>query len=119
MKSISGALKLYLASYKEVKLFSAFSSDLDFATVIILNRGAKITELLKQKNFNPLTVEEQFVLLFAGLSGLLDNIETNKIKLLESFILEEFNKFEFFNEDANIGVIHTELTESLLDVINS
>jgi len=117
MKSISGTLKLFLASYKEVLTFSAFSSDLDLTTTILLNKGEKVTELLKQKNFSPMAVDEQFVVLFAGLNGLLDNIETSKILELESFILEKFKEFEFFDESAPIAIINEELKESLLDVI--
>jgi proton translocating ATP synthase F1 alpha subunit len=117
MKSISGKLKLFLASYKEVQTFSAFSSDLDLTTITLLNRGNKITELLKQRNFYPLSVDEQFVVLFAGLTGLLDEIEITKISDLENFILSQFKQYEFFDEDAQISVIHKELTESLIDVI--
>jgi len=117
MKSISGELKLFLASFKEVQTFSAFSSDLDLTTINLLNRGNKIIELLKQRNFYPLSVDEQFVVLFAGLNGLLDEIETSKISDLENFILGQFRQYEFFDEDASINVIHKELTESLVDVI--
>jgi F-type H+-transporting ATPase subunit alpha len=118
MKSISGALKLYLASYKEAQLFSAYSSDLDFSTTQLLNRGSKITELLKQKNFSPLDVDDQFVILFAGLTGLLDTIETIDVSNLETFILEKCQQFEFYDENEKIETIHSQLTESLIDVIS-
>jgi len=117
MKSISGALKLYLASYREVLAFSAFSSDLDIATTILLNRGAKITELLKQKNYSPMDVDSQFVILFAGLNGLMDHVETSKISDLETYIVDAFEKDDFFDYDASIGTIHEQLKESLVDVI--
>jgi F0F1-type ATP synthase alpha subunit len=118
MKSISGALKLYLASYKEAQIFSAYSSDLDFSTMQLLNRGAKITELLKQKNFSPLSVDDQFIVLFAGLCGLLDEIETVDIISLEGYILEKCQQFEFYDADEKIEIIHSQLTDSLVDVIN-
>ena len=118
MKSISGPLKLFLASYNEVKSFSAFSSDLDINTLETLNRGAKITELLKQKNYSPMDVDSQFVVLFAGVSGLLDDIEITKIADLEAFILSKFSLYEFYDEEESVEIIHAQLKESLIDVIN-
>jgi len=118
MKSISGSLKLFLASYKEVLTFSSFSSDLDITTINLLNRGSKVSELLKQKNYNPLNIEEQFVILFAGLNGLLDNVDVIYITELEEFILSKFKQFEFFDEKSSIELINTQLTQSLRDVIN-
>jgi F0F1-type ATP synthase alpha subunit len=79
MKTISGNLKFYLASYNELKIFSTFANYIDATTLAILNRGARLVELLKQPNYTPLLMEEQFVILFAGLTGLLDNIPLNKI----------------------------------------
>jgi len=118
MKSISGTLKLFLASYKEKLTFSAFSSDLDEETVQILKRGSRITELLKQKNFSPLSIDEQYVLLFSGITGLLDDIEIMDILNLETFVLKEFRQFEFFDEEESLENIQNQLTESLIDVIN-
>jgi len=117
MKSISGSLKLFLASYKEVLTFSAFSSDLDITTINLLNRGSKVNELLKQKNYTPLNIDEQFIILFAGLNGLLDNIDTSNILELEEFILSKFKQYEFYNEESSIEIINAQLTESLQDVI--
>jgi F0F1-type ATP synthase alpha subunit len=79
MKTISGNLKFYLASYNELKVFNTFSSYIDIMTLTILNRGARLVELLKQPNYSPMLMDEQFVILFAGLTGLLDNIPLNKI----------------------------------------
>jgi len=118
MKSISGTLKLFLASYKEKLTFSAFSSDLDEETVQILKRGSRITELLKQKNFSPLSIDEQYILLFSGITGLLDDIDIGDILNLEMFILKEFRQFEFFDEEDNLENIQIQLTDSLVDVIN-
>jgi len=117
MKTISGNLKFYLAWFKEVQIFSLFSSDLDSATLVVLNRGLKLVELLKQKNYSPFNLDEQFVLLYAGLTGLLDNIETDKINSIEKLILEEFRKYEFYNENEDIIKIQEDLKESLIDVI--
>jgi len=119
MKSIAGSLKFYLAWYKEVKIFSSFSSDLDVTTLSVLNRGSKLTELLKQKNYAPLTFTEQYVLIFAGLNGLLDNIPLNKINAIESFILNELKNYEFFNIESDLKDIQKDLQSSLTDVINN
>jgi F0F1-type ATP synthase alpha subunit len=118
MKSISGELKLYMASYKEALAFSLFSTDLDFDTVTLLNRGSKLTELLKQKNYTSVDADAQFVILYAGLSGLLDGIEISKISELESYILDKFQQFYFYDEDISVEQTKLQLTDSLRDVIN-
>jgi len=118
MKSISGALKLFLASYQEVSTFSSFSSDLDITTINLLNRGSKINELLKQKNYNPFTIEEQFIILFAGLNGFFDNVDISDISILENFILIKFNEFDFYNEISSTTDLHHQLIESLEDIVS-
>lgn len=99
-------------------MFSAYSSDLDLTSVSLLNRGSKVTELLKQENFSPLEIDEQFVVLFAGLNGLLDHIPTTEIRAIEKDILKKFSLFSFFDHDAPIADIHTQLTDSLIDVVS-
>ena len=84
MKRVSGSLKLELAQYREVLSFSQLASDLDAATRHLLDRGSRLTELLKQKNNHPLSLMEEAVPLFAGIKGYLDDIPVNKIA---SFIL--------------------------------
>ena len=83
MKQVSGSLKLELAQYREVAAFAQFGSDLDAATQQLLNRGEKLTELLKQKQYVPMPVEEQACVLFAGVRGYLDKIETKDIAKFE------------------------------------
>jgi len=117
MKSISGQLKLFLASYQEVLTFSSFSSDLDVTTINLLNRGSKITELLKQKNYNPFEIEQQFIILFAGLNGIFDNINISDIPSLENFILTKFDEFEFYDNTSSINFIHAQLNESLIAAV--
>jgi len=117
MKTVGGSLKFYLAWYKEVKVFSAFSSDLDSTTMVTLNRGSKLTELLKQKNFSPLTDDEQFILIYAGLNGFIDNIDIKNISKFEKFLLEENKKYELFDEDATIKEKQEQLSESLTDML--
>jgi len=72
-------LKLELAVYREVAAFAQFGSDLDAATQQVLNRGEKLTEVLKQKQYVPMPAEEQVCVLFAGTKGYLDKIETKDI----------------------------------------
>jgi F-type H+-transporting ATPase subunit alpha len=92
IKQVAGTLKLELAQYREVAAFSQFGSDLDTATQHLLNRGSKLTELLKQGQFSPLTIEEQVCVLFAGVKGYLDKIEISKIGNFEESLLFELNK---------------------------
>ncbi len=79
MKQVAGKIKLDLAQYREMQAFSQFASDLDATTQQLLARGARLTELLKQPQFHPLAVEEQAVVIFSGVRGLLDRIPVNKI----------------------------------------
>merc|ERR1712048_662934 len=74
MKQVAGKLKLELAQYREVAAFAQFGSDLDAATQQLLNRGAQLTELLKQKQFVPMVAEEQVCVIFAGVRGFLDKV---------------------------------------------
>ena len=119
MKTIAGPLKYYLAWYKEIKVFSAFSSYLDAVTMGTLNRGSKLIELLKQKNYSPLTDDEQFILIFAGLNGFLDNIELKNVKKFENFLLEENKKFELYDEEASVVNKQLQLKESLEDLLKT
>merc|ERR1711868_153425 len=79
MKQVAGSLKLFLAQYREVAAFAQFGSDLDAATKQTLNRGERLTELLKQKQYQPMAVNEMVPLIFAGINGHLDSIPVNKI----------------------------------------
>ncbi len=73
MKKVAGSIKLELAQYREMAAFAQFGSDLDASTQKLLNRGARLTELLKQPQFSPMPVEEQVVSIFAGTQGFLDS----------------------------------------------
>jgi F-type H+-transporting ATPase subunit alpha len=79
MKQVAGKIKLDLAQYREMQAFSQFASDLDPSTQKLLARGARLTELLKQPQYHPLPVEEQAVVIFAGVRGLLDRVPVGKI----------------------------------------
>jgi F-type H+/Na+-transporting ATPase subunit alpha len=87
MKKVAGSIKLELAQYREMAAFAQFGSDLDASTQRLLNRGARLTELLKQPQFNPMPVEEQVVSIFAGVNGFLDNVPVNQVVRFESSLL--------------------------------
>jgi F-type H+-transporting ATPase subunit alpha len=79
MKQVAGSIKGELAQYREMAAFAQFGSDLDAATQRLLNRGARLTELLKQPQFSPLRTEEQVCVIFAGVNGYLDKLPVNKV----------------------------------------
>ena len=88
MKKVAGSIKLELAQYREMAAFAQFGSDLDAATQKLLNRGARLTELLKQPQFNPLPFEEQVASIYAGVNGFLDQIPVPAVGRFESGLLD-------------------------------
>jgi F-type H+-transporting ATPase subunit alpha len=89
MKKVSGSIKLELAQYREMAAFAQFGSDLDASTQKLLNRGARLTELLKQKQFSPLPFEEQTASIFAGTNGYLDGIPVADVTRYEESMLAD------------------------------
>jgi F-type H+-transporting ATPase subunit alpha len=89
MKQVAGRIKLELAQYREMEAFAQFGSDLDAATQRLLNRGARLTELLKQNQFSPMAVEEQVVSIFAGVRGYLDRVPVDRVGRFEAEYLAE------------------------------
>uniref|UniRef100_A0A674GFR4 ATP synthase subunit alpha n=1 Tax=Taeniopygia guttata TaxID=59729 RepID=A0A674GFR4_TAEGU len=87
MKQVAGTMKLELAQYREVAAFAQFGSDLDAATQQLLNRGVRLTELLKQGQYVPMAIEEQVAVIYAGVRGHLDKLEPSKITKFESAFL--------------------------------
>ena len=79
MKQVAGTLKLELAQYREVAAFAQFGSDLDAATQYLLNRGARLTEMLKQGQFSPMEIEKQVVVVYAATKGYLDKLNVSDI----------------------------------------
>jgi F-type H+-transporting ATPase subunit alpha len=84
MKQVAGSIKLELAQYREMAAFAQFGSDLDAATQRLLNRGARLTELLKQPQFSPMPIEEQVVSLYAGMRGYLDKLAVADVRRFET-----------------------------------
>ena len=90
MKQVAGKIKGELAQYREMAAFAQFGSDLDASTQKLLNRGARLTELLKQAQFSPLKTEEQVISIYAGVNGYLDAIPVNRVKAFEDGLLRTF-----------------------------
>ena len=91
MKQVAGKIKGELAQYRELAAFAQFGSDLDATTQRILNRGDRLTELMKQGQYSPLQVEEQVCVIFAGTQGYLDNIATDKVGAFEEEFLRKLH----------------------------
>ncbi|MCY0092625.1 F0F1 ATP synthase subunit alpha [Hoeflea ulvae] len=87
MKQVAGSIKGELAQYREMAAFAQFGSDLDAATQRLLNRGARLTELLKQPQFSPLKTEEQVAVIFAGVNGYLDKVDVKQVGRFEQGLL--------------------------------
>ena len=118
MKKVAGSIKLELAQYREMAAFAQFGSDLDASTQKLLNRGSKLTELLKQKQYSPMSVAEQVVSVFCGVKGYLDDIELKDISEFENKILAKCNSEnpEILNTIKKTGKLEEE-TEKLLSKI--
>jgi len=119
MKKVAGSIKLELAQYREMAAFAQFGSDLDASTQKLLNRGAKLTELLKQDQYSPLTVAEQVVSVFTGVKGYLDDVDLNKIKLFEKDIIEKIKneKPEVLEAIQSSGKLEENTEKSLIEII--
>src|SRR5436309_13328941 len=87
MKRVAGRIMGEAAQYREMAAFAQFGSDLDAATQRLLNRGSRLTELLKQPQFSPLKMEEQVVVIYAGVNGYLDPLPVNRVRAFEEGLL--------------------------------
>ena len=105
MKQVSGSLKLELAQYREVAAFAQFGSDLDAATQFLLNRGSRLTEVLKQGQFVPMPIEQQVVVIYAATKGYLDKLALNQISAFEEGLLKEVSPalLETIKKEGNIS----------------
>jgi len=119
MKKVAGSIKLELAQYREMAAFAQFGSDLDATTQKLLNRGSKLTELLKQNQYSPLTVAEQVITVFTGVRGYLDDVELVDIKNFEKEILEKIKneKNEIISTIQTTGKLEKETEDSLIQII--
>jgi len=120
MKQVAGRIKLELAQYREMAAFAQFASDLDAATQRLLARGARLTELLKQPQYEPMPVEEQVVSIFAGTRGYLDPIKVSDVSRFERMMLSELRAkapeiLEAIRTDREIKPPTEEKLKSFLD----
>lgn len=121
MKQVAGSLKIFLAQYREVAAFAQFGSDLDASTQFLLNRGARLTELLKQPQYRPIPVEHQVVTLFSGVNGFLDKIDVKKITAFEAKLIPHITQkhpeiFEIIKKEESISV---ETGKKLKDILGA
>jgi F-type H+-transporting ATPase subunit alpha len=119
MKKVAGSIKLELAQYREMAAFAQFGSDLDASTQKLLNRGARLTELLKQPQYNPMPMEEQVASIFAGVNGYLDGIATAAVTRFESALLSDLraNHGEILKDIRETGALSDATTAKLHDVL--
>ena len=107
MKQVAGSIKLELAQYREMEAFAQFGSDLDKATQRLLSRGARLTEILKQPQYKPLSIEDQVVTIFSGVKGYLDKVKVEYVnefigKLLEYFKSKQKTLLDTIKKDQEI-----------------
>jgi F-type H+-transporting ATPase subunit alpha len=121
MKQVAGSLKLFLAQYREVAAFAQFGSDLDAATKQTLSRGERLTELLKQKQYSPMAVNEMVPLIYAGIHGHLDSVPVEKIQQWESDFLNHLrtNEKSILDSIDKEGALSKDLEAKVKDVIKS
>ena len=120
MKQVAGSIKLELAQYREMAAFAQFGSDLDAATQQLLARGARLTELLKQGQYAPLSVEEQVVVIYSGVKGFLDKIEIADINKFEEALLNNLRADKKILEKIRKSTaLDDEIEKSITEVIEN
>jgi len=119
MKKVAGSIKLELAQYREMAAFAQFGSDLDASTQKLLNRGSKLTELLKQDQYSPMPVAQQVIAVFSGVRGFLDDVELSNIKNIEKQIYEKVKSSspEIIDNINRTGKLDEEIEKKLILVI--
>ncbi|WP_455474022.1 F0F1 ATP synthase subunit alpha [Bartonella sp. B30(2025)] len=121
MKQVAGSIKGELAQYREMAAFAQFGSDLDASTQRLLNRGARLTELLKQPQFSPLKIEEQVVVIFAGVNGYLDALDIPDVGRFEQGLLTLMRSdyHHLLQAIAEQKQLTDEIKEKLVAVLNN
>lgn len=119
MKQVAGSMKLELAQYREVAAFAQFGSDLDAATQQLLNRGVRLTELLKQGQYVPMAIEEQVAVIFCGVRGYLDKMDPAKITKFEKEFLQHIktNEQSVLKQISADGQITDATNTKLKDIV--
>jgi len=118
MKKVSGTLRLDQANFRELEAFSKFGSDLDAATMAVLDKGSKNVEILKQGQYQPVPVEHQTAIIFCGTKGLLKNVPTEKVREFEKDYIDFLElKYKNVLNDLAAGKFTDEITETLEKVV--
>jgi len=119
MKKVAGSIKLELAQYREMAAFAQFGSDLDASTQKLLNRGSKLTELLKQDQYSPMPVAQQVIAVFSGVRGFLDDVELKNIKDTETKIYEAVKSSnpEIIDTINNTGKLEEDVEKKIISII--
>ena len=122
MKKIAGPVKLELAQYREMAAFAQFASDLDASTKQLLDRGARLVEILKQGQYSPLTVSEQVVSIYAGVRGYLDKVAVNDVVRFETEVLNDMRSshadlLEAIANEKELSKENDDKLKSILDNI--
>jgi F-type H+-transporting ATPase subunit alpha len=120
MKKVAGSIKLELAQYREMAAFAQFGSDLDASTQQLLNRGSKLTELLKQNQYSPMPVAQQVIAVFSGVRGFFDDVELSNIQNIEKQIYEQVKSSypEIIDSINNTGKLEEEVDKKLTSIIS-
>ena len=117
MKKVSGTLKLDQALYREMEAFSKFGGDLDAATKLVIDKGARNVEILKQAQYTPFAVEKQVAIIYLGTQGLLREVAVKKVKAFEEhFLLEMANKLPEVLADFKKGALPDEGIKKMVEL---
>merc|ERR1712033_64414 len=119
MKQVAGTMKLDLAQYREVAAFAQFGSDLDAATQQLLNRGVRLTELLKQGQYVPMPIEDQVAVIYCGVRGFLDKVDPSKITAFEQAFIEHVkgSHQDLLNKIKNQGTLSADVDKALNKIV--
>src|SRR5262249_10950986 len=121
MKEVAGSLRLDLSQFRELEAFAAFASDLDATSKAQLDRGARLVELLKQPQYQPMPVEEQVVSIFLGTGGHLDSVPIEDVRRFEAELLDHMRASEekILSGIRDTGKLSDETAEELEKIINN
>jgi F-type H+-transporting ATPase subunit alpha len=121
MKQVAGTLKLDLAQFRELAAFAQFGSDLDKSTQAQLDRGVRLVELLKQPQYQPMSLGQEIVVLFAGTRGFIDKIDVEKVQIYEKQLLSfvESKHSDILKEIEDKKIISPELEKKMKDALTA
>ena len=120
MKKVSGTLKLDQALYREMEAFSKFGGDLDAATKLVIDKGARNVEILKQPQYSPVSVEKQVAIIYLGTNGLLREVPVQNVRAFEDHFLTEMeHKFPAILAEFKKGILADESIKQMVELAKS